>query len=1194
MFSDSRNVIMSGLFDRIGLKMQEPQLDGIFGWFQHFVMTVVKSVLDYFTNGFGPDMGRFRDYIGSSNVAALQTILIGTGIGLASVIFIFHLITVSMQSINDSKESIPNLLYRYLVAMLLISTGPAFVEEWILGTAQEIYIAISEINPEAGGFSTYVDGLAESFVNSIVNDASIPGFGILTAILYIIFGITLFFNFFKFALNIIQRYVSMCIIVLFFPVAASTYTSRGTSSVFNSYIRMLLTEVIMLVLNEFFIIGFLSFISTGYAHGVIGLAFAIAFLRVSQTADSYLRSVGMSTGQTGQNLLDEAMGAATRIGFMGRQAGEVFKGAKNLAGGIKQAAGLKSGDFGKFLSGQKASNGESAVASAGQNLKNFQNTGGKLNADDKNVVKEASRAAMTSGYKDLATLPADVQQAAVNNTLGEGVAKAAEDAGLSGAKLNNVAVDNAGNIAADMSYGNGRSMPVNMTHTPPKDPSRAIGTVTDSAGNRMYLSRAEGPSDVLNRARTQGNLNMANPDVHDAVKQSMAQNGNAALKNMPHNVQSDAFKQFHGEGFNRMAASAGLGIAASDMKNIAVDGSGAIKGNASIGGRQMDMTIANTPPRNQNELLGTYTDSLGNNQYVSAKPSEPMDIGDDIEYKPVDNSSPAGGEPVNLAGDNAADMSSAENVHNEQPDTISLDGPEPVGGEAENGSYDTGATEPVGGDAEGGSFDTGTAEPVGGEAESGSFDTGTTEPVGGDAESGSFDTGTAESAGGEANGGFYDGSAYEELVGNEVNGSSSNDSGTPDPVGGNAESGSYEGGEAEPVGSGTAGGSYESGSAEPVGSSVGGSYDSTASEPVGGANEGNVSETVGGGADGNVSGMGVSAAGESSSVNAPTGNIQSDGGTSADESIPFSSEDFEPEAIAVNSGSHDAPDIPGQAAESPTAGVSASGQTEHGTESTVSPAPAETVQHTSNSGEGAPNAAPAASGSHQDVPVSDTSSSSSEEGNAPGAAQPAGSTRYSAGTRSESGSGNASSGAESSHGSGSPSGSVSESIPFEATGSQRSPSEIAAGVTLNDRWKSAHAESLKGARFTPTSEGGMELRSYSNEVMMYQDPKGKQHYSFGTKMVNEADFSAGGTYETAGLKNVKIKGRNNDGSFTIEADGFDQGGNPIRQNYLCQDYAQNHGQKGRVVNGNRRHPSLLISAVRDKKRNLFGGKESKL
>ena len=993
---------MTELFERIGLKMMEPQMDGWFGWIQYFVMLAVKSVLSYFTEGFGPDMGRFREYIGSSNVASLQTILIGAGIGLASIIFIFHLISVAMQSLNDSKESIPNLVFRYLVALLLISTGPSITEGWILGTAQEIYNGISEINPQVGGWDVYVDGLAESFTNAIATDSTIPGFAILTSILYIIFAVTLFLNFFKFALNIIQRYVSMCIIVLFFPVAASTYSSRSTSNVFNSYLRMLITEVIMLVLNEFFIIGFLSFIATGYAHGVIGLAFAIAFLRVSQTADSYLRSVGMSTGQTGQNLLDEAMGTATRLAFMGRQAKEGFRGARNMVGGIQKAAGLKDGDFGKFLSSQKLSTNErggSGSPSASQNLKNFQNAGGHLNANDPNVVTEASRAAMTSGYRDLSTLPADVQQAVVNSTLGDSVAKTAEDAGLHNAKLDNVAVDSAGNIAANLSYGDGRNMPVNMTHTPPRDPARAIGAVNDSAGNRMYLSRAEGPSDVLNRAKASGDLSMSNPDVNDAIKQSMTANGNSALKNMPSDVQADAFRQVHGNGFNNMAAAAGLGISASDVKDISVDGSGTIKGNASIGGRQMDMSISNTPPKNGNEMLGNYKDDAGNTQYVSAKPSAPMNMGDDIEYEPV---SGAHGNTDAVAPGN-------ENVHSEQPgNSISAgsNAPDVTPGMSDDGSIGNPAATESGMDSSIAGADTYT--------------------------SGVSDTSSVD----------------------------------------------------EPMPLGTEGFEPEAPDAN-SGMSDGGSIGSPA------ATESGMDSSIAG-ADTYTSGVS-----DTSSV---------------DEPMPFSSEDFEPEAVAVGSSSYE-PD-----------------------------------------GDSAPETIPMGSGS------SSTTDIGSEE---------------------------IAFGADSS------AGTVPESIPFETTGSQRSPSEIAAGVTLNDRWKSANAAALKGARFTPTSEGGMELRSYSNEVMMYQDPRGGQHYSYGTKMVNEADFAAGGTYETAGLKNVKIKGRNNDGSFTIEADGYDQGGNPIRQNYLCQDYAQNHGQKGRVVNGNRRHPSLVISNVQDKKRNIFGGKENK-
>ena len=152
---------------------------------------------------------------------------------------------------------------------------------------------------------------------------------------------------------------------------------------------------------------------------------------------------------------------------------------------------------------------------------------------------------------------------------------------------------------------------------------------------------------------------------------------------------------------------------------------------------------------------------------------------------------------------------------------------------------------------------------------------------------------------------------------------------------------------------------------------------------------------------------------------------------------------------------------------------------------------------------------------------------------------------------------------------------------------KKSAAEIASGVTLDRGWKSANSIHLEGSRFTSTSNGGVELRNYDNDVMMYQDPKGFQHYSFGTKTPNEADFTAGGTYESSGYRNVKITGRFPDGSFTFEADGFDKKGDAARSKYVAQDYAKNHDQPGRVIQGNRIHQSLLVREVNAKK-DLFG------
>ena len=89
------------MIEKIGQKMVEPLLDGLFSFFQNWIVSVLDTLLTYFTKDFAPDMGKFIEYLGSDNVASIQNVLMYTGIGLASVIFLF----------NIFMHSFPQLIY---------------------------------------------------------------------------------------------------------------------------------------------------------------------------------------------------------------------------------------------------------------------------------------------------------------------------------------------------------------------------------------------------------------------------------------------------------------------------------------------------------------------------------------------------------------------------------------------------------------------------------------------------------------------------------------------------------------------------------------------------------------------------------------------------------------------------------------------------------------------------------------------------------------------------------------------------------------------------------------------------------------------------------------------------------------------------------------------------------------------------
>ena len=950
------------MIDKIGQKMVEPLLDGLFSFFENWIVTTLDILLSYFTKDFAPDMKQFIEFLGSNNVTSIQNILMYTGIGLASVIFLFNIFMQSFPQLKEDRDPISAVFLKYVVSLLLIGSGIAFLEEWILSTAMFIYNWIGEITIDASSVSEFGSSYIHSVVDSMALDRAIPGMSILLAILTIIFAITIIINFFKFALEVIERYVVMCFLVLCFPIAASCYASSGTKRIFTAYWRMLLSEIAMLVLNKLFIVGFLAMAGTAkvLSTGVLGFAFVIAYLRFAQRADAMLRSLGLNTAQTGGALLDDAKNALSTGIMAARVASSGVSTIAGVAGASMQSSGVKSDNFGKFSAGQRMSDyGHNKTHSDSQNLKNFAAAGGKLNPDEDYARETAARAAMTSGYKDLANMPQAMQEAVIKQTLGNDLADVATQAGYENASLSNITVSPNGDIRAKMNYGDGREMSISLSKTPPRDPITNIGSVTDIAGNQMYLSRTESTNDIINKARQDGTLNANNPDVMEATNQMVHTNGLNGLKNMPSDIQAKAFTAAHGAGFNKMSQNAGLGITSDDIHNISVDNGGNVHGTASISGRDMNLVISPNQPTDTTSLIGAYTDDDGRMHFVTATP--PGQSFDDIEY---------GNDNTKVIGSDYNEPSS---------------------------SFET-------------PMDSANHEPA---------------------------------------------SSFETPM----------DSVHREP------SSSFE---------------------TPM--------DSTNREPA-------------------------------SSFESPMDSVHRE---------PSSS--FETPMDLV----HNTPNF--------TARTHSDGTNNNlsYTDLMMHEEGFDELFDTQEPISNIPNA----------KPLNDTMQSTnnfvSEQKENSDTSLP-----------------------------NTPSQIPTPEMRRNFLQPQKSASEVAAGVTLDRGWKAANSIHLEGARFTSTANGGVELRNYDNHVMMYQDPKGFQHYSFGTKTPNDADFRAGGTYESAGYQNVKITGRFPDGSFSFEADSYDKKGNPARSKYIAQDYAKHHDQPGRIVQGNRIHQSLLVKEVNARKE-LFG------
>ena len=169
--------------------------------------------------------------------------------------------------------------------------------------------------------------------------------------------------------------------------------SKATGQVFKSWCRMVGSQLLLLVMNVWFLRAFNTSVaqyvvnggalSNGKGNVFLWLFCAIAFLKTAQRFDAYLASIGLNVAQTGSGMGMELLMAARVVTGMGsgfRSAAGAFRGGSGGAGaaggsfadkfkgnsfvrdsvvqgGTRMGAGGSIGFVGRIFGGMAARNG---------------------------------------------------------------------------------------------------------------------------------------------------------------------------------------------------------------------------------------------------------------------------------------------------------------------------------------------------------------------------------------------------------------------------------------------------------------------------------------------------------------------------------------------------------------------------------------------------------------------------------------------------------------------------------------------------------------------------------------------------------------------------------------------------------------------------------------------------------------------
>ncbi len=329
--------------------------DGIVNWVASIVSQLFDAVSGLFLEALGTDMTAMEEYF--PFVTKAYDVMQVTAWAILILITIWQLFRAFGGPITEAENPWHLLIRSSVYGLLIGYAKPIF--SLCLSIARAPYTTLMELSMVAEDFT--FAGVEQTLTNgllTIVSAATVVGL-----ILILILEIALGWNYFKLLLETVERYIVVGVLCYTSPLAFSMGGSKATNTVFKSWCRMVGSQLLLLVMNVWFLRGFASSMGQFIANGgalttgkgsiFLWMFCALAYLKCAQRFDSYLASIGLNVAQTGSSMGMELMMAARVISGAGssvRSAGSIFgRGGNAAATGTGAAAnGFASGFASRF------------------------------------------------------------------------------------------------------------------------------------------------------------------------------------------------------------------------------------------------------------------------------------------------------------------------------------------------------------------------------------------------------------------------------------------------------------------------------------------------------------------------------------------------------------------------------------------------------------------------------------------------------------------------------------------------------------------------------------------------------------------------------------------------------------------------------------------------------------------------------
>ena len=336
--------------------------EGIATWVASVMTQIMDAISGVFIGALGTDMTAMEEYFPFA--VSAYTIIQYTAWALLFLVAVWQIFRAFSGPLAETENPLAILARGAIFGFLIAYAKPIF--SLALDIARAPYTALMDSTLDPGDFT--FAGIEQALTNGLTTLVSVST--VVGLILLIILMIALAWNYFKLLLETVERYVLVGVLCYTSPLAYAMGASKASSRVFQSWCRMVGSQLLLLVLNVWFLRAFNSSVGQFIANGgaltngqgniFLWLFCALALLKIAQKCDSYLAALGLSVAQTGSSMgMEMLMAARVLTGFSrggGGNAASVFGGgarggagaaAAGTAGGVA-AGGILSGFMNRY------------------------------------------------------------------------------------------------------------------------------------------------------------------------------------------------------------------------------------------------------------------------------------------------------------------------------------------------------------------------------------------------------------------------------------------------------------------------------------------------------------------------------------------------------------------------------------------------------------------------------------------------------------------------------------------------------------------------------------------------------------------------------------------------------------------------------------------------------------------------------